>query len=257
MNTKTTKFLLPAFAAVFALMFVAAAPHVMAEPGEGKTWTGGERDGDYNHAKMAHKGHMAMTVEGFTGSIPVSDMSNMEDKKAAYEELKSQVTVRLSEAAAAAEDAGLDVSKAELTKVVNENEEKFIVWKLVEKNQNSDSDMVTKTIFVVDAGDIANTTTVTKEYDSSMKDENRHSYGKDHTNTLSDPEKIEDKIAKIEQKINEGNLSPEQSETKVQFVYLLRQLQTAVSDGNDAQADSLREQLQELRNQMIDLKKFR
>ena len=244
MNTKTTKFLLPAFAAVFALMFVAVAPHVMAEPSEGKTWTGGEGD-DYKHAKMAHKAHTAMTVEGFTGSILVPDMSDMEDKKAAYEELKSQVTVRLSEAASAAENAGLDVSKAELTKVVNENKEKFIVWKLVEKNKSSDSDMVTKTIFVVDAGDITNTATITKEYDSSMKDENRHSYDKDHTSTLSDPQKIEGKIAKIEQKINEGNLSPEQSENKVQFVYLLRQLQTAVSDGNDAQADSLREQLQE------------
>ncbi len=257
MKTKV-KYVLPAFVAVFALMFVAAAPHVMAEPGEGKTWTGGERDGDdYNHAKMAHKAHTAMTVEGFTGSIQVPDMSDIEDKKAVYEELKSQVTVRLSEAATAAEDAGLDVSKAELTKVVNENEEKFIVWKLVEKTQNSDSDMITKTIFVVDAGDISNTATITKEYDSSMKDEKRHSYDKDHTNTFSDPEKIEDKIAKIEQKINDGTLSSEQAESKVQYVFLVRQLQTAISDGNDAQADSLREQLQEIRNQMIDLKKFR
>ena len=202
-----------------------------------------------------HHHQMMVRVEGFVGAIPVPDMSEVNDKKAAYEELKSQITVKLSEAAAAAEDAGLDVTKGELGKGVNENGEKFIVWKLIEKNKDADSDTVIKTILVVDAADITNTTIVTKEYDHSMK-EDRHS-NKDHKNTLSDPDRIEDKIAKIEQKINEGNLSQEQAENKVQFVYLLRQLQTAISEGNDAEADSLREQLQEIRNQMIDLKKFR
>ena len=203
-----------------------------------------------------NKHHQIMVkVEGFVGAIPVPDMSEVEDKKAVYEELKSQVAVKLSEAAAAAEDAGLDITKGELGKAVNENGKKFIVWKLIEKNKDADSDTVTKTILVIDAADITNTAIVTKEYDHSMKDD-RYS-NKDHKNTLSDPDKIENKIAKIEQKINEGNLSPEQAENKVQFVYLLRQLQTAISEGNDAEADSLREQLQELRNQMIDLKKFK
>ena len=202
-----------------------------------------------------HHHQMMVNVEGFVGAISIPDMSEVNDKKAVYEELKSQITVKLSEAAAAAEDAGLDVMKGELGKVVNENNEKFIIWKLIEKNKDADSDTIIKTILVVDAADITNTATLTKEYDHSMK-EDRHS-NEVHKNALSDPERIEDKIAKIEQKINEGNLSPEQAENKVQFVYLLRQLQTAISEGNDAEAGSLREQLQEIRNQMIDLKKFR
>ena len=67
-----------------------------------------------------------------------------------------------------------------------------------------------------------------------MKNE-RYS-GKDYKNTLSDPQEIESKIAKIEQKINDRILSSEQAESKVQFVYLLRQLQTAISEDNDAAA---------------------
>jgi len=239
------KIMLPAFVAVFALMFVAVAPNVIAEPG----------DNSYDYDKKAHKSHEPIMIEGFVGSIAVPDMSEVEDKRAVYEELKSQITVKLSDAAAVAESAGLDPTNGKLAKVVNENGERFVVWKLIEKNKDSNLETVTKTIFVVDAAYTANTATVTKEYDHSMKAE-RHS-GKDYKNTLSDPQKIESKIAKIEQKINDGTLSSEQAENKVQFVYLLRQLQTAISEDNDAQADSIREQLQELRNQMIDLKKFR
>ena len=65
MNNKT-KHVLPAFAAIFGLMFVAATPYVLAEPGEGKAWTG---YGDYKHAKKMHNGHIKVMVEGFTGSI--------------------------------------------------------------------------------------------------------------------------------------------------------------------------------------------
>lgn len=154
------KIILPALVAVFALMFVAAVPHVLAEPGDGKDWTG---DRSYDHAKKM-KSHMAITVEGFVGSIAVPDMSEVEDKKAVYEELKSKVTVKISDAAAAAESAGLDVTSAKLAKAVNENGEKFVVWKLIEKNRDSSSETVTKTIFVIDAADITNTATVTKEH---------------------------------------------------------------------------------------------
>ena len=257
MNTKTTKkYVLPAFAAVFALMFVVAAPNVIAEPGEGGNWTGG--DGAYDHAKKMHKGHMAITVEGFTGSIAVPDMSEVEDKNAAHEALKGQVTVKFSEAAAAAENAGLDIMNGSIGIVSNENDERYVVWTLTEMNKDSESETMSKTIFVVDAANVTNTAQVTKEFDHSMMmTEKRQTHGKDYKNTLSDPEKIESKIAKIEQKINDGTLSSEQSDNKVQYVFLLRQLQTAIAEDNNAQVDSLREQLQEIRNQMIDLKKFR
>ena len=232
-------------------MFVAtAASYVTAEPDEGKNWTG---DGHYKYANDMHKGHMAIIIEGFRGSIEVPDMSEIEDKRGSYETLKEQVTVNFSEAAFAAENAGLDVTKGELGKIVNENGEKFVVWKLIEKNKGLGT--ITKTIFVIDAADITNTATITKEYDPSVRYE-RH-YDKDHANTLSDPEKIESKIAMIEQKINGGTLSPEQIENKVQYVFLLRQLQNAIVNDDDVQTDSIREQLQELCNQMIDLKEIK
>ena len=44
MNSK--KYVLPAFIAVFALMFAAATPHILAEPGQGQNWSG-DYHGDY------------------------------------------------------------------------------------------------------------------------------------------------------------------------------------------------------------------
>ena len=59
----------------------------------------------------------------------------------------------------------MDITKGELGKAVNENNEKFLVWKLIEKNNDdANLDVVTKTILVIDAADITNTATVTKEY---------------------------------------------------------------------------------------------
>ncbi len=326
MNNK--KYLLPAFAAVFALMFAAATPYVIAEPGQGKDW-----DRDYTHdypkkdirkdmaeklnlycemsseeqieliekynkteemvSKMneycsldeegrqafieEHKEqykrhhadkmgdkyskhhHMIVEIDDFTGTIKVPDMSEVEDKKAVHQELKEKVTVKLSKAAAAAEEklAGLDVIKGSIGMVVNEDGIKSVAWILVAKNMDdADPDKMSKTIFVVDATNVDNTAQVTKEYDHSKMDK-RYSHGEGYKHDISDSDKIENKIAKIEQKLNEGNLSPEQTENKVQFVYLLRQLQTAIAEGDNEQADSLRDQLQEIRNKMIDLKKFK
>ena len=83
------KYVLPAFAAVFALMFTFASPLAMAESGEdmhGK-WMG----------QKQHKMYKVVEVEGFVGSIQITEGS---DKQV----LKDQVTVSLSEAA-----DGLDV----------------------------------------------------------------------------------------------------------------------------------------------------
>ena len=165
MNNKT-KYMLPTFVAVFALMFVAASPHVLAEPGEGKAWMG---EGDYKHAKKMHKGPIKVLVEGFTGSIPIPDMSTVENKRETLESLREQVTVRLSEVATAAENAGLDVMKGSIGIAVNENDEKYLVWVLVEKNKDPSSQTATVTKFVVDAGDLSNTAQVTKEHDYSVQ----------------------------------------------------------------------------------------
>ena len=325
MNTKT-KYALPVFAAVFALMFAAATPYVIAEPSQGKDW---DRDDTHDYSKkdirkeMAEKlnrycemssaeqaelvekynkteekvakmneycslddegrqafieehkeqykkhhadktgdkhkkhHHMIVKVDGFTGAIMVPDMSEVEDKMAVHKELKDQVTVKLSEAAATAEDAGLDVMKGSIGMAVNEDGVKSVAWILVSMNID-DSDKMSKTIFVVDAADVTNTAQTTKEYDHSMKDDNRYQHEtKGYANTLSDPEKIENKITKIEQKLATGTGNADVDAAKAQFLDLLKQLQEAVANGDDVQADSLREQLKDIRNQMIDLKKFR
>ena len=326
MNTNT-KYALPVFAAVFALMFAAATPYVIAEPGQGKDW---DRDGTHDYSKkdirkeMAEKlnqycemsseeqaeliekynkteemvakmneycsldeegrqafieehkeqykkhhpdkmgdkhkkhHHMIVKVDGFTGAIMVPDMSEVEDKKAVHKELKEQVTVKLSEAAAA-ENAGLDVMKGSIGMTINEDGVKSVAWILVSMNMD-DSDKISKTIFVVDAADVANTAQTTKEYDHSMmymkyKDKKYSHEG--YENKQSDPEKIQDKITKIEQKLAIVTGNVDLDATKAQFVELLKQLQEAISEGDDTQADSLREQLRDIRNQMIDLKKFR
>ena len=64
-NTKTKKYVFPAFAAaVFALMFVAiATPNVIAEPGQEKQWTG---DSAYDHgAKKDVKQDMAEKLNAY------------------------------------------------------------------------------------------------------------------------------------------------------------------------------------------------
>jgi len=139
------KYLIPALVAVFVLGFALAAPFVMASSGY-------DKHGEYN------KSHWAVPVEGFVGSIQITEDV---DKHA----LMDQVTVSLSEAS-----KGLDVKKASLGIAVNENDDKFLVWKLVDFNMDAESDTITATIYIVDAGDVENTTSVTKEFDHSMKD---------------------------------------------------------------------------------------
>ena len=337
MNTKT-RYVLPLFAAVFALMFAAATPYVIAEPGQEKDWSDGNSANDYpkkdirqdmaeklnaycqmspqeqaelieEHnktkemvAKMNEycsldeagkqafidehkdqyrkhlgdkmrddykKHHMKVKVEGFTGLIQVPDMSEIEDKMVAHDAIKEQVTVKLSQAASVAEGAGLDVMKGSIGMVVNEDGVKSVAWRLVAMNDmDNDNDVdsdkkMSKTIFVVDAADITNTAQTTKEFDHSQmmtkqKEDKRyssHGTGYNNENTLSSPEQIQNKIEKIEDKIAKGTGNADMDALKTQFVDLLKQLQTAITNGDDTQADSLREQLQDLRNQMTDMKR--
>jgi len=83
----TSKYVLPAFVAAFALAFLVATPFVLAESGYGMH--------SYDGAK-SHKGHWAIQVQGFEGSIPIPEEMDRESHKA----LKDQVTISLSDAAA-------------------------------------------------------------------------------------------------------------------------------------------------------------
>jgi hypothetical protein len=159
MNTKT-RIVIPAVAAVFALMFVVATPYVMAESGApgwsnhgagGPPWANGQ-----NHYK-----HMSITAEGFAGSIQITEDSIRED-------IKDSVTVTLRDALDSAESSDFDVDsikRASIGKVENENGEKFIAWILASIDKSEET--VTANIFIVDAGDATNTTQVTKEFDPS------------------------------------------------------------------------------------------
>ncbi len=142
---KTSKYVLSAIVVTFALAFVVATPLVMAESSYGMH--------SYDSAK-SHKGHWAIPVEGFVGSIQITEDDNRET-------IKDQVTVSLSEAAANYPD----VKKAKLGIAVNEDGDKFLVWKLVEFNKDSDSETAMMTIYIVDAGNADNIKKVTKEFD--------------------------------------------------------------------------------------------
>jgi len=219
----------------------------------------------HSEDKMRHdyKKHHPMTVkvEDFTGKIKAPEMSEIADIKSAHEEIKSQVNVKLSQAAVKAEDAGLDIMKGSIGMVINKDGVKSVAWILVAMNtdDNADSEKISKTIFVVDAADIDNTAQITKEIDHSMTKYNdkRYDSHKDKYDNISDPEKIQNKIAKIEEKIATGTGNADVDATKTKFLEVLKQLQDAITNGNNAQADSLREQLKDLRNQISDMKKFR
>ena len=158
--------------------------------------------------------------------------------------------------------------KGSIGMAVNENDVKSVAWILVAMNMDSsESETMSSTMFVVDAADVTNTAQMTKEYDHSMmmaEDKDKgYSHDKQqgdyYEKTLSNPEQIENKIAKIEEKLSEGETTGNTTndDLKSQFLDVLKQLQTVIADGNDAQADSLRDQLNDLRSQMGDMKKFR
>ena len=240
MNTKT-RYLLPAFAAVFALMFVAATPYVIAELGTEKdAWHDGKKNMWKDGAKH-HKKHMTIKVEGFVGSIPIPEDMDREDHKA----LKDQVTVSLSEAA-----NGLDVMKGSIGIAVNENGEKFVVWKLVSMDKDEGSDTMTATIYVVDAADTTNTATVTKEFDSSIKDR-KYSHGEGY-----DKERHAEKIEKLEQKLTEPTGDAELDAVRAQFLVLIQELREAHENADSDRAQEISDDLKELRSQLGDVRKF-
>ena len=225
MNRKTT-YLIPAFAAVFALMFAFVSPDVMAEPGEGihDKWSG----------QKQHKMHKAVEVEGFVGSIHITEDF---DKQA----LKDQVTVSLSEAA-----EGLDVIGGKIGVAINENGYKYIAWTLKSIEKDSESETVTATIYVVDAGDAGNTAVVTKEFDRS------DSYGKFSHNGYKHAN-LADKLERLSQPTGDADVDA----ARATFVEKLQELQTALDSGNSERASELREELNDLRSELGNIRSYR
>ncbi|WP_148313042.1 hypothetical protein [Nitrosopumilus adriaticus] len=224
MNSKT-KYMIPAFAAVFALMFVAALPGVMAEGGDYA-----KMGGDKYH-KKGH-GHKAILVEGFTGSIVIP----AEMTKETHAELKSQVTVSLGQAVSVAESNGVtDAMKAKIGIAKDGEDNKFVVWKIISIDRDEESQTKTKNIFVVDAGDSTNFTSISKTYDhSKMKGD-----------------KMDRKIEKFQQKFSEPTGDADVDAARAQFLDLLQQLRDAYENGDSETAKSIKEQLKELKDSVF------
>ena len=213
-----------------------------------------------NHEDYLNKHPMIVEVEGFMGAIIIPELSEETDMKAAHDALRAQVTVKLSEAADAAENSGLDVMQGSIGMTVNEYGDKSLAWILTAMNM--DSEKMSTTMFIVDAVNITNTAQVTKEFDHSMmmKDnEYLHDKQSNYAKTLSDPEQIQNEVAKIEEKLSKGATMAKATtdNLKSQFLDLLKQLQMAIADDDDVQADSIREQLSDLRKQMTGMKRQR
>jgi hypothetical protein len=221
MTTKT-QYLLPAFVAIFALMFVVATPYVAAD------------EDDSRFAQQNGKRHMPIQADGFEGSIPITEDSDRQ-------EIKSQKTVSLSEAS-----AGIDVHKAHLGVVVNENDDKFLVWILANVEKDSESETAIATIFVVDAGDLSNTATITKEIDLSEKTRD----GK----RTRDGDGMAKKIERLEERFSEPTGNEELDELQTQFFEKIQELKDAHEEGDSDKVQELRKELKELREQLIELR---
>ena len=177
---RPSKYILSALVAAFALAFVVATPFVMAESGYGMH--------SYHDGAKSHKGHGAIQVEGFEGSIPITEDSDRATLK--------EKAISLSDAAADYPN----IKKAKLGKAINENGDKFLVWKLVDFSKDSESGTAKMTIYIVDAGDADNTTEITKEFDkSSHHDKWTHYKGMKDKFTDMTPEEREAKFAQYKE----------------------------------------------------------
>ena len=225
MNRKTA-YLIPAFAAVFALMFAFASPIVMAELGDEmhSKWTG----------QKHHKMHKVVQVESFVGTIQITEDS---DRQA----LKDQVTVSLSRAA-----DGLDVMGGHIAIAVNENGDRYLTWALKSIEKDSESETVTATIYVVDAGDVNNTTTIIKEFDHSEK-EGKFNHYKDKRADMAE------KLERLSQPTGDVDLDA----GRAAFVEKLQELKTALENEDSDMVSELREEIKDLRSELGDTRLYR
>jgi len=227
MDSKT-KYMIPAFVAVFALMF-AFTPFVMAQEDGEHTEEKHAKWGGEKYSKQGNHGKKAILVEEFTGTIQIPE----EMTKETHDELKDQITVSLGQAVSVAESNRVtDAMKASIGIAKDGEGNKYVVWIIVSIDKDSESETVTKNIFVVDAGDAANFTTVTKSFDHSEMKEGMHG----------------DKTAKFEkfqQKFSES--TGDVDAARAQFLDLMQQLRDAYENGDTETAQSIKDQLHELK----------
>lgn len=157
-------------------------------------------------------------VADFVGGIQITEDTQRS-------ELREQVTVTLSEASALYPDS----NRARIGVVVNENDDKFLAWIVVERDYNRDTLTGVKYFHVVDASDITNTATVTVEIDNT-----------DRIQRILD--RLDQKIDRITERLAENP-----DEKKAEFLDALLQLRDAISNGDYSLAKDLRAELKSLR----------
>jgi hypothetical protein len=227
MNTKT-KYMIPVFAAVFALMFVIATPYVMAEGADHAKWVGEDQN----------RGHHVILVEGFTGTIQIPE----EMTKETHDELKNQITVSLGQAVSIAESNGVtDAMKASIGIAENGEGSKYVVWTIASMNKDTESNTMTANIFVVDAGDATNFTTFTKTFDHSEM------IGKMHGNKM-------EKFEKFQQKFSEPTGNADVDAARAHFLDLTQQLRDAIKNGDTETVQSIKKQLEEIRPSFLNMR---
>ncbi|MCV0373441.1 MAG: hypothetical protein K5793_07810 [Nitrosarchaeum sp.] len=231
MNTKT-RYVIPAFAAVFALMFAFATPYVMAE--DIKYEKDGAKWGDDKHFK---KGHVhKILVDGFVGSIPVPQ----EMTKEAHDKIKDQVTVSLGQAVLIAESNGVtDAIKASIGIAKDGEGNKYVVWAIT--SISKDGEAKTVNTFVVDAGNAENFATISKTFDHSKVKEKMHG-------------DMTAKAEKFHQKFSESTGDADVDAVRAQFLDLMQQLRDAYQSGDEESAKAIKEQLYELKQAFLDMR---
>lgn len=225
MNRKTT-YLIPAFAAVFALMFAFAPTLASAELGDDvhSKWTG----------QKNHKMQKVIKVEGFVGSIQITEDVDRQS-------LRDQVPVSLSEAA-----DGLDVLGGHIGVAINENGDKYLVWTLKSIEKDSESETATVTIYVVDAANTDNITTISKEFDRSKWNGKFNHDSDRHANMAQ-------KLEKLSQPTGDADVDA----ARDTFVEKLQELKAALDNGDSERASELRDELKDLRSELGSIKSFR
>ena len=172
---RRTKFMIPAFVAVFAVMFVFATPNVMADGGNYAKWGGADN----------HKEHMKIQLGELSGSQSVT--------KETIHKNKDKV-IALSVATYNYPDA----RKASLSIAENDEGDKFLVWKIVTKT-TSDEGTKSSTIHVVDAFLGYEITSIEKSFDHSSMEDRKPHHGMDGKFTNLSPEEREAKMAQFKE----------------------------------------------------------
>jgi len=230
MNGKI-KFIIPAFAAVFALMFVFATPHVMAEGGDYSKWSGAD-----------HHKHMKIQIGELSGSEPVT-RETIHDKK--------DKVIALSVATYNYPDA----KKASIGIAVNDAGEKFLVWKIITMTKNDDGTK-SVTIHVVDALLGYEITTIEKSFDRSSMDGKWSHHGMHDKFAELTPEEREAKFAQFkEMKQAFSSISDEDRELIMTHFKEMKQEYATLSDEEkDAKHTEFKSQMEEFAALSLDEK---